>query len=109
MDGSNYLDGAKFYIKDISDDKYHELKKIEGLPESLDSQPFEGTAECEILSTDIFRLMAKWISRKRFIKLLMSRGIQRNETKEIANRIFNKYGRYTTYDIYLHDYFNFWF
>ena len=53
--------------------------------------------------------MAKWISRKRFIKLLMSRGIQRNETKEIANRIFNKYGRYTTYDIYLHDYFNFWF
>ena len=75
----------------------------------MEPQSFEGTAKCEILSIDIFRSMAKWVSRKRFVKLLMSREIQRNEAKEIANRIFNKYGRYTTYDIYLHDYFNFWF
>lgn len=109
MDRRNYLNEGKFYIKDISGDKYHELKKVEGLPESLESHPFEGTAKCEILSPTIFRLMAKWISRKRFIKLLMSREIQRNEAKEIADKIFNKYGRYTTYDIYLYDYFNFWF
>ncbi len=34
------------------------------------------------------------ISRKRFIKLLMARGIARNGAKDIADYVFKKYGFY---------------
>lgn len=36
------------------------------------------------------------ISRKRFIKLLMGNGMQRNEAIEIANYIHRKYGYYNS-------------
>ncbi len=37
----------------------------------------------------------KKLSRKKFIKLLMSKGIQRNEANKIAWEIHKEYGKYT--------------
>lgn len=37
------------------------------------------------------------ISRKRFIKLLMARGIARNGAKDIADYVFKKYGCYNEF------------
>lgn len=43
----------------------------------------------------------KQISRKRFIKLLMSQGIQRNTATKIAIKIHNIKGKYTLWDYVL--------
>lgn len=43
----------------------------------------------------------KQISRKRFIKLLMSQGVQRNEANKIAWEIHRRKGKYTIYDYLL--------
>lgn len=41
----------------------------------------------------------KQLSRKKFIKILMSKGIQRNEANKIAWEIHQKYGKYTVGDL----------
>ena len=46
----------------------------------------EGSAECT--------LEIKTVSRKRFIKLLMSHGIARNGAKDLADYVRKKYGEY---------------
>lgn len=43
----------------------------------------------------------KQISRKRFIKLLMSQGVQRNEANKIAWKIHKEKGKYTFLDYLL--------
>ena len=43
----------------------------------------------------------KKLSKKKFIKLLMSKGIQRNEANKIACEIHKKYGKYTVRDLLL--------
>lgn len=45
----------------------------------------------------------KTISRKRFIKLLMARNIQRNGAQELAKYFFNKRGYYSYIDLMLFD------
>ena len=45
----------------------------------------------------------KTISRKRFIKLLMARNIQRNGAQELAKYFFNKRGYYSYMDLILFD------
>ena len=49
-----------------------------------------GSAECEAECT----LEIKTVSRKRFIKLLMSHGIARNGAKDLADYVRKKYGEY---------------
>ena len=49
------------------------------------------------LSIDIDGSMT--LSRKKFIKLLMSKGIGRNGANEIAKHVLKKNGRYTMIDI----------
>lgn len=39
------------------------------------------------------------LTRKKFIKYLMSRGIQRNGANEIAKYILKRNGKYTVYDL----------
>lgn len=46
----------------------------------------ESSAECT--------LEIKTVSRKRFIKLLMSHGIARNGAKDLADYVHKKYGEY---------------
>ena len=45
----------------------------------------------------------KTISRKRFIKLLMARKIQRNAANELAKYFLNKRGYYSYIDLFLLD------
>lgn len=49
------------------------------------------------LSIDIDGSMT--LSRKKFIKLLMAKGIGRNGANEIAKHVLKKYGRYTMIDL----------
>lgn len=57
------------------------------------SYPLEASVSCKL----------KTISRKKFIKLLMSRKIQRNAANALANYFFNKRGYYLYIDLYLVD------
>lgn len=45
-------------------------------------------------------LIKKRISRKRFIKLLMAEGIQRNEAQKIAIKYHKEQGYYCMFDVY---------
>lgn len=47
---------------------------------------------------DISKILDKTVSRKRFVKLLMSRGFQRNEANQIAWEVHAKNGKYTLMD-----------
>lgn len=44
------------------------------------------------------KFLDKTMSRKRFVKLLMSQGIQRNEANKIAWEVHAKNGKYTLMD-----------
>lgn len=50
---------------------------------------------------EITKGLDKKISRKRFVKLLMSQGIQRNKANKIACEIHEKKGKYTLLDYVL--------
>ena len=50
-----------------------------------------------------FYYKLKNISKKRFIKLLMARKIQRNAANELAKYFFNKRGYYSYIDLFLLD------
>lgn len=55
-------------------------------------------------STEVFvSYKFKTISRKRFIKLLISRKIQRNVANELAKYFLNKRGYYSYIDLALFD------
>lgn len=81
---------GKVYFKAI-DDEYKELKNITDIEEILenDEEPkinqrnYEAEGEIEIT------IETKKYTRKRFKKLLMSRGIQRN-IAEVYSRWFNR-------------------
>lgn len=47
-----------------------------------------------------FKFLDKNITRKRFIKLLMSQGIQRNEANKIAWKVHAEKGKYTLLDYF---------
>lgn len=47
----------------------------------------------------IFEMSSKRISRKRFIKLLMSNGIQRNQAVKLANKCHSENGEYKFIDV----------
>ncbi len=50
---------------------------------------------------NIDKALDKNISRKRFVKLLMSQGIQRNEANKIAWKVHAEKGKYTLKDLVL--------
>ena len=50
-----------------------------------------------VLNLELFK---KRISRKRFIKLLMADGIQRNEAQKIAIKYHKEQGYYCMFDVY---------
>lgn len=52
-----------------------------------------------IISKIDFNKINKRLSRKRFIKLLMSNQIQRNNANKIADYYFNKQGYYCLFDL----------
>lgn len=65
---------------------------------SLKYNPYKDISITELsMSINITNSMV--INRKRFIKLLMSKGIQRNGANEIAKYVLRHHGKYTMLDL----------
>ena len=60
--------------------------------------PYKNISVTE-LSMSINIEKSETISRKKFIKLLMSKDIQRNGANEIAKYVLKRNGRYTLFDL----------
>lgn len=65
---------------------------------SVELDPYKNISVTE-LSMSINVEKSETISRKKFVKLLMSKGIQRNSANEIAKYVLNRNGRYTLFDL----------
>lgn len=81
----------------VVDDKGNEME-LQGTVELEQSYPYEDLSISQwTMSVNIEK--SETISRKKFIKLLMSKGIQRNGANEIAKYILNKNGKYSLLDL----------
>lgn len=81
----------------VVDDKGNEME-LQGTVELEQSYPYEDLSISQwTMSVNIEK--SETISRKKFIKLLMSKGIQRNGANEIAKYILNKNGKYSLMDL----------
>ena len=79
------------------DDKGNEIE-LQGSVEIAESYPYEDLSISQwTMSVNIEK--SETISRKKFVKLLMSKGIQRNGANEIAKYILNKNGKYSLLDL----------
>lgn len=79
------------------DDKGNEIE-LQGSVEIAESYPYEDLPISQwTMSVNIEK--SETISRKKFVKLLMSKGIQRNGANEIAKYILNKNGKYSLMDL----------
>ena len=79
------------------DDKGNEIE-LQGSVEIAESYPYEDLPISQwTMSVNIEK--SETISRKKFVKLLMSKGIQRNGANEIAKYILNKNGKYSLLDL----------
>ena len=96
---SDYLPGKLLMV----DENGNEIE-VQGIISLNENEEFD----CEYLSVgdyipnpnisfDINTSMT--LSRKKFIKLLMSKGIGRNGANEIAKHVLKKNGRYTMIDL----------
>lgn len=65
---------------------------------SVELDPYKNISVTE-LSMSINVEKSETISRKKFVKLLMSKGIQRNSANEIAKYVLKRNGRYTLFDL----------
>ena len=65
---------------------------------SVELDPYKNIYVTE-LSMSINVEKSETISRKKFVKLLMSKGIQRNSANEIAKYVLKRNGRYTLFDL----------
>ena len=101
------LGPSTLFIKDDATGEMVELGNIN----KLDLEEIH--TECETYNDGIAYIPAstevsvsykfKTISRKRFIKLLMARKIQRNAANELAKYFLNKRGYYSYIDLALFD------
>lgn len=87
----------------VVDDKGNEME-LQGTVELEQSYPYEDIDLYKDLSISQWTMSvniekSETISRKKFIKLLMSKGIQRNGANEIAKYILNKNGKYSLMDL----------
>ncbi len=81
----------------VADDKGNEIE-LQGSVEFAESYPYEDLPISQLaMSVDIEK--SETISRKKFIRLLMSKGIQRNGANEIAKYFLKKNGKYSLLDL----------
>ena len=82
----------------VAIDKYgNESEIMTGEIKAADCPPIltgGGRMPTELESSAECTLEIKTVSRKRFIKLLMSHGIARNGAKDLADYVRKKYGEY---------------
>lgn len=90
--GDNNFSVSNIIVKSV-DGTEHTIENVKIMPvpeevEDLDTD-FEKSFSGEL------SLTVNNISRKRFIKLLMARGIARNGAKDLADYVYKKYGHYS--------------
>lgn len=94
---------GSFYLIDKESGECQKIGNVESLEIIENSnEKFDFSA---IINPPEITVEAKLIpiSRKRFIKLLMARNIQRNGAQELAKYFFNKRGYYSYMDLILFD------
>ena len=104
---------GSLFFKD-EDGEYSEIKGVSEISETQASiealEKFSNSAKqvgiamsdfAKSLSECTFELECeiKYLTRKRFVKLLMCNGYQRNEANQIARRVWFKNGHYTYFDL----------
>lgn len=101
---TSYLKPSKLLMVNDKGDEVELNGKIE-LSE-LDSNsisdinPYEDVSKTELSMTINIDNSMK-LTRKKLVKLLMSKGIQRNGANEIAKYVLKKNGKYTMFDLML--------
>lgn len=85
----------------VVDDNENEMELQENV-EFEQSYPYEDIDPYKDLSISQWTMSinienSETISRKKFVKLLMSKGIQRNGANEIAKYVLKRNGRYTLF------------
>ena len=94
---------GSFYLIDKESRKYQEIGNVESL-EIIENSNEKFDFNVIINHPEvILKAQLIPISRKRFIKLLMARNIQRNGAHELAKYFFNKRGYYSYMDLMLFD------
>lgn len=92
MESENKPLMGKLFVVDENGDKKEiatgEVTAVQCEPIELPGKGAEEEYSCEC-TLDI-----KTVTRKRFIKMLMSHGIARNGAKDIADYVHKKYGEY---------------
>lgn len=96
---------GSLFFKD-EDGEYSEIK---GVSEISETQASNAAKQLGIAMSDFakslsectfeFECEIKYLTRKRFVKLLMCNGYQRNEANQIARRVWFKNGHYTYFDL----------
>lgn len=104
---------GSLFFKD-EDGEYSEIKGVSEIPETQASiealEKFAKAAkEAGSAMLDLgkslsnftleFEYKSNFLTRKRFVKLLMGNGYQRNEANQIARRVWFKNGHYTYFDL----------
>lgn len=90
-------------------DKDGEYSEIKGVLEISEIQASNAAIQLGIAMSDFAKSLSectfeleceiKYLTRKRFVKLLMCNGYQRNESNQIARRVWFKNGHYTYFDL----------
>lgn len=99
---TNMLEPAKLMLVDENGNQTElqgtiELEEIDTNSIS-EIDPYKGVSATQVsMSIDITNSMK--LTRKKLIKLLMSKGIQRNGANEIAKYLLKKNGEYTMFDL----------
>lgn len=101
---TSYLRPSKLLLVDDKENKCEIEGTIE-FPEvntnsASELDPYKSVSTTE-LSMTLNIDYSKKLTRKKLIKLLMSKGIQRNGANEIAKYLLKKNGKYTMFDLLL--------
>lgn len=101
---TNYLKPTKLLMVDNKGNECEIDGTIE-FPEVNTNSASELDSYKSISSTELSMTInisnSKKLTRKKLIKLLMSKGIQRNGANEIAKYLLKKNGKYTIFDLLL--------
>ena len=104
---------GSLFFKD-QDGEYSEIKGVSEISETSEAiesfEKFSNAAEeVGIAMSDFAKSLGKctfeleceikYLKRKRFVKLLMCNGYQRNKANQIAKRVWFKNGHYTYFDL----------
>lgn len=97
---------AKIYIQDDASSEIIDLGRAQKIELNEVQEEYETFNIKKIMNVShevSISYKPKKISKKKFIKLLMARKIQRNGAQELAKYFFNKRGYYSYIDLILFD------